>query len=213
MKKLNLSKIINQIVYFIAFFLVFYCILLEVYKLLEFILEYYSFSFSDLISNVNDNSSKGAENKPSGVSVDRPYSKFPSGVAQVGSILGAASLAGRKTPGGPLAKGVASVATGILAGAYLTFTHGVEHPNGFNNALDKVGSIFGKGNSTNDPTNIANRSSSNNISKFMSDDNSNPLDNILLEAIIILSIEPRHILVYGPYYFTTHPIVLNLPLV
>jgi hypothetical protein len=119
MKTYNFLQIFHRAVYFISFFLVFYCIFLEVFKLIGFILEYYSVSLLDIISNVDDNSSKGTEGKPSGIPVDRPYSKFPSGVAQVGSVITAMSLAGKKTPGSPLAKGVVSVAAGSVAGGYL----------------------------------------------------------------------------------------------
>lgn len=165
----------NYIIHFIVFFILAYFIITDLYLIISNILEnYFIFTSSDFINNLNDNNS-------SNISVDRPDSKWPSGSTQVATITTSALLAAKNMPGGPLQKGAAAVLTGAVSGITVGYFHAIEHPNGFNNFWKKVM----------EKSDITNGSINKGVSRFMSDDDSEFWSNLLAKLVKILGMEPK----------------------
>ena len=175
----NIKNIlINNTIYYIALFILTYFIITGLYIIITNILENYSiFNNSSFIPSLNENNSAN-------VPVDRPDSKWPAGSTQVATITTSAFLAARNMPGGPLQRGAAAVAVGAAAAVTVGYFHAVEHPNGFNNMVNRVTS-----NSNSNNTNSF--SGNNTASKFMSDDNDEWLSNLLAQLVKACGMEPK----------------------
>jgi hypothetical protein len=89
-------------------------------------------------------------------------------------------------PGGPLQKGIAAVSAGAVVSGIVGYFHAVEHPNGFNNIVNKV---ITKNNKVT-PTSTSNKSDT--ISKFIPGDNDgDKLGDMLASVIKAFGMEPK----------------------
>ena len=168
-----LIGIVYKVVYLTVLYIIFTDLFLIITKFLE-INHIFNANISDISICVNDeNLSK--------VHVDRPVSKWPAGSTQAISITSAAYLASRRMPGGPLQKGATAIGAGTIMAAVVGYFHAVEHPNGFNNIINKVSS---------ENKDSIKMDQNKTISKFTSDDDST-ISDILAEIVKALGMEPK----------------------
>ena len=168
-----LIGIVYKVIYLTVLYIIFTDLFLIITKFLE-INHIFNANISDMSICVNDeNLSK--------VHVDRPVSKWPAGSTQAISITSAAYMASRRIPAGPLQKGATAIGAGTIMAAVVGYFHAVEHPNGFNNIINKVSS------ENKDSVKMDGKKT---ISKFTSDDDST-ISDILAEIVKALGMEPK----------------------
>jgi len=184
-KSCNINLLIKKTIFFFIYFILIYWIIIDLifltHKVTECILQLHDLNVLDLSIYINDTDS-------SKVVVDRPDSKWPGGSTQVASITTSAYLAARRMPGGPLQKGIAAVSAGAVVSGIVGYFQAVEHPNGFNNIVNKV--ITKNNIDKVTPTSTSNKSDT--ISKFMPGDNDgDKLGDMLASVIKAFGMEPK----------------------
>jgi len=182
-KTCNINLSIKKTLFFLIYFILIYWIIIDliilIHKVTECISQLHDLNGLDLSIYISDTDS-------SKVVVDRPDSKWPAGSTQVASITTSAYLAARRMPGGPLQKGIAAVSAGAVVSGIVGYFHAVEHPNGFNNIVNKV---ITKNNKVT-PTSTSNKSDT--ISKFIPGDNDgDKLGDMLASVIKAFGMEPK----------------------